>query len=219
MVRWMWTWIALGILVVVVVIGFLIGITRALSSIDGGLFEAASSVENIGTNADPLPDALQKINEALTSIDETLKPVPGQATEIDAGLIKVKDSLAVVGPSLADTATSLVDTNTTLANTAGNLVHVAEVGGKIDSSLADTTDILKVVLDRARAIDDKLEGIQSEDSDGTADIVKHIDIANGALGNVRDDTKGIVGGLKDVNKNLSAICGSPLLVALPPGQC
>jgi len=104
-----------------------------------------------------------------------------------------------------------------LANTAGNLVHVADVAGDIDSSLADTTDILKVVLDRARAIDDKLGGIRH--SDGTVAIVKHIEIANGALGDVRHDTKSIVGGLQDVNKNLTAICNTPLLAALPPHQC
>lgn len=215
-VRWMWTWITLGILVVVVVIGFLIGITRALSSIDGGLFEAASSVENIGTNADPLPDALQKINEALVSIDGTLKPIPGQAGEVNAGLTNIVNSLKVAGPSLEDTAASLVDTNSSLAGTSDKLVHVAETGGKIDSSLKDTTDVLKVVLDRAQEIDKTLVSVQGKDSNGTASIVNHIEIANGVLGDVRHDTENIVGGLKQVNQNLHAICNSALLQLLPP---
>ncbi len=42
--RFLWIFTMLGLIVVVVVIGFLIGIVRALESIDHGLFTASSSV-------------------------------------------------------------------------------------------------------------------------------------------------------------------------------
>ncbi len=60
--RWLFTWITILGLVVVVVIGFLIGIVNALESIDGNLGQASNSVVSIGGHAKPLSGYIQDIN-------------------------------------------------------------------------------------------------------------------------------------------------------------
>jgi hypothetical protein len=54
--RFLWIFTTLGLIVVVVVIGFLIGIVRALESIDHGLFTASSSVTGATGNVQLLPN-------------------------------------------------------------------------------------------------------------------------------------------------------------------
>jgi methyl-accepting chemotaxis protein len=218
-VRWLWTWITLGILVVVVVIGFLLGIVRALGSINGGLVEAATSVSAIGKDADPLPGAIQSINNNLTGIDTSLKPIPGQAGQIGTGLNQIRDSLKMVDASLKNTAGSLVSTNGSLVDTTKILVGVAGSTSNISSSLSDTTNILKTVLNSAGKINDTLRAAQRRDSEGTELIPINVDRVNRVLDPVQDDTHTVVGQLRGVNQNLTAICQSPLLLALPPFTC
>jgi methyl-accepting chemotaxis protein len=215
----MWLWITLGLVVVLVVIAFLFGIVRYLGSIDNGLIEAASSVQNIGTDTDPLPGAVQSINTSLVGTDTSLKQVPDQAQQISAGLDKIADSLKLVDGSLKDTAGSLKDTNGTLGNISSVLVTVAGTTGDIDKSLDDTTDILVHVRDNAGKIEDTLEHAQHKDSEGTAAIAPRVDHANDVLSAVQHDTHTVVGQLIGVNKNLLAVCQSTLLAALPPFTC
>jgi hypothetical protein len=77
-VRFMWIFITLGLVVVIVVIGFLIGIVRALESIDNGLSTASNSVAGAAGDVQSLPDHIRAINSALSDIDTALKPIPGQ---------------------------------------------------------------------------------------------------------------------------------------------
>lgn len=216
-VRWMWTWIALGILVVVTVIGFLIGIVRSLESIDAGLFEASSAVQGIGGDAQPLPGYVQEINSNLTEIDTALQPIRGQATEINTGLTSITGSLQEIDASLKDTSVSLVDTSGSLQNTSGVLVNATDSVGQIESSLVDTTNVLVTVLGQAGSIRGELAVTQVNDGQGTNSIFRNVDEANNVLDPAQADTSNIVGQLGDVNSNLDGICDSPALTLLPPG--
>jgi ABC-type transporter Mla subunit MlaD len=214
--RWLFTWIVFGLLVVLTVIGYLIGIVHALSSINGGLVEAANSVTAIGGDADPLPASLQTINTNLSSIDGSLKPIPGQATDISGGLTRIRDSLKSVDASLKNSSGSLADTDNYLADTAHVLVGVAGTSGDISHSLTDTANVLDSVKDRAGHINDTLHHVQHQ---GTSPILGRVKDVNGILGPVQDDTHTVNGQLGGVNQNLTAICQSPVLMLLPPLTC
>jgi uncharacterized protein YoxC len=114
--RFLWIFSTLGIIVVVVVIGFLIGIVRALESIDNGLFTASSSVTGVAANVRPLPSYIQKINASLTGVDTALKPVPGQVADVTASLQSIRSSAQKIDASLKDISQSL-------SNTSGSLLR------------------------------------------------------------------------------------------------
>jgi len=137
-IRWLWIWITVGALVVVVVIGFLLGIVSALKSIDSGLAEANASVGNIGGEAKPLPGFIQEINANLTSIDGALKPITHQADQIDGALSSIRGTLGQVQGSLVNTSGSLVNTSGSLVNTSQSLVNTS-------SSLVDTSGTLSTI--------------------------------------------------------------------------
>src|SRR5215213_7468518 len=66
----MWIWITLGILIVIVVIGFLLGIASALESIERGLAEADHAVTGAKGDVVPLPTHIERINAALGRADD-----------------------------------------------------------------------------------------------------------------------------------------------------
>lgn len=210
-VWWMWTWITLGILVVVTVIGFLIGIVRSLESIDDGLLEARNSVQGAGGDVQPLPQHVQKINDNLTKIDTALKPIRFQANEISSGLELITGSLVSIDASLKDTSGSLVDTSGSLADTSGILVNASGLVQRISGSLIDTSNVLSTVLARAGQIEGELESIQNVDSMGTNLAWRKVIEANSVLGPVQADTSNINGQLGVTNANLTSICVSPTL--------
>lgn len=137
-IRWLWIWVTIGALVVVVVVGFLIGIVSSLSSIDDNLFEANAAVTGIGEDADPLPDAVETINKNLTLIDASLEPIPDQADAILGELGSIRGKLGTIDSSLGDTDASLVDTDASLVDTSGQL-------GNITSLLVDTSGTLVTI--------------------------------------------------------------------------
>lgn len=134
-IRWLWIWITVGALVVVVVIGFLLGIVSSLSSIDDGLVEADTAVSGAGGDVKPLPAYIQDINRSLKRIDGSLKPISGQADQILGALGSVRGRLGSVDSSLVDTNSSLSDTDASLVDTSGQL-------GNITGSLVDTSGTL-----------------------------------------------------------------------------
>lgn len=81
-VRFMWIFVTLGLLVVIVVIGFLIGIVRSLESIDNGLSAVSNSVAGAASDVQALPDYIRAINSALSDIDTALKPIPDQLDDL-----------------------------------------------------------------------------------------------------------------------------------------
>jgi methyl-accepting chemotaxis protein len=218
-VRWMWIWVVFGLVVVVVVIGFLIGIVRALESIDDNLFETQAGVVGAGGDVDPLPNHIQTINTSLSDIDVSLKPIPGQAGEIIAGLDSIRTSLQNIDASLKDTSASLVDTSGSLNDTSGKLLGVGATVSNISGSLVDTSNVLVNVLGLANTIEGTLEQAQGADSRGTSFIVGQIRVANEVLVPAQADTFKIERQLQLTNDHLDAICGSPAVALLPPGQC
>jgi methyl-accepting chemotaxis protein len=122
--RFLWIFATLGIVVVIVVIGFLIGIVRALESIDDGLSTASNSVAGATANVQPLPDYIRGINSALSDIDSALKPIPGQVAGINDSLQSIRGAAQRIDGSLRDTSQSLIDTSGSLANTSGTLSGV-----------------------------------------------------------------------------------------------
>ena len=121
--RFLWIFTTLGIVVVIVVIGFLIGIVRALESIDDGLSTASNSVAGATANVQPLPDYIRGINSALSDIDTALKPIPGQVAGIN-------DSLQSIGGSGQRVDSSLKAISQSLSNTSGSLKNSSETLGR-----------------------------------------------------------------------------------------
>lgn len=218
-VRWMWIWVVFGLVVVVVVIGFLIGIVRALESIDDGLFEASAGVVGAGSDVDPLPNHIQNINTSLGDIDKSLKPIPSQAGEIIAGLSSIRTSLQNIDASLKDTSASLIDTSGSLNDTSGVLIGASTSVTNITGSLVDTSNVLRNVLNLAGTIEVTLEQAQGANSRGTSMIVGQIQQANSILVPAQQDTFKINGQLDQTNAHLTAICTSPAVNLLPPGKC
>lgn len=206
-IRWLWIWITVGFLVVVVVVGFLLGIVSALKSINSGLFEANASVTGIGAEANPLPGYIQHINRNLTSIDTALKPISGQANQIVGALSSIHGTLAQVDGSLKDTSGSLVNTSGSLVNTtnslvstggmlttissslvgtsgtlsgiAGSLVDTSHKLVTISGSLVDTSNKLVTVRGQARTINRTLINAETVRTNGTQAIWRRVRFANG----------------------------------------
>jgi hypothetical protein len=218
-VRWLWIWVTLGIIVVVVVIGFLIGIVRALESIDVGLFGASNSVAGATGDVTALPNYIQTINSALTDIDTSLKPIRGQVADATASLQSIRGSLQTVDASLKDTNAALGNINGSLISTSGLLVSTSTSVAVVNGSLIDTSNILVQVLGNAGAIELTLESIQNVNSQGTALIIEQVDVINGNLTRIQNDTFNINLELQEVNRQLLNICTSPVVSLLPPFRC
>jgi hypothetical protein len=130
--RWTWIFGTILILVVVVVIGFLSGITSALNSIDKALGTTDATLTDVGGDADPLPGYIQKINGNLTDIDKALKPIPQQASDILASLTSINGSTGRVNAALGNTSSSLLSTSGSLVDTTGTLQTIS--GSLVDTS-------------------------------------------------------------------------------------
>ena len=217
--RFLWIFTTLGLIVVIVVIGFLIGIVRALESIDNGLFTASSSVTGATGNVQPLPNYIQTINAALTDIDTSLKPIRGQVADATASLVSIRGTAQNIDASLKDTSGSLVNTAGSLVNTSGTLVGAGQSATAISASLVDTSNVLLNVLGLAQSIDGTLESIQNADSRGTALVTPQVNSINFALIGAENDLSTINLQLAETNRHLTNICTSPTLALLPPLRC
>jgi len=205
---WMWVWIVVGILVVLVVVGFLIGIIRALESIDAALADTTSSVVGAGGDVQPLPAHIETVNNSLVEIDSSLKPIPAQADDVINSLTTIRTTLEQVDASLKDTSGSLVDTSGTLVDTSGSLV---DTNGK----LVDVSNLAQSILSLVTQIEGVLEDAQQTGRLGTNEIWRRVQVANSVLLPARADTANINASLVEVNKHLESICAA--LQILDPG--
>ena len=226
--RWTWIFGTILILVVVVVIGFLSGITSALNSIDKALGTTDATLTDVGGDADPLPGYIQKINANLTDIDKALKPIPGQGvailnslTSINASTGRVDEALQTTSSSLLSTSSSLVDTTGTLQTISGSLVDtenslVDTTGrlGVILRSLRDTSGVLVTVDQRVKTINQRLRAVQSPSSQGTGAVPPLVASINESLSGILSDTNKINDGLTDAHDHLTSICKSTAVQAL-----
>jgi methyl-accepting chemotaxis protein len=217
--RFLWIFTTLGLIVVIVVIGFLIGIVRALESIDNGLFTASSSVTGATGNVQPLPNYIETINSALADIDTALKPIRGQVADATASLQSIRGTAQTIDASLKDTSASLVNTSGSLIDTSGVLIGASQSVATISGSLVDTSNVLLNVLGLAQSIDGTLESVQNIDSRGTALVTPQVNVINGLLQGIQNDTSTINLQLQETNRHLTNICTSPTLSLLPPFKC
>ena len=226
--RWTWIFGTILILVVVVVIGFLSGITSALNSIDKALGTTDATLTDVGGDADPLPGYIQKINANLTDIDEALKPIPGQGVAILNSLTSINGSTGRVNAALETTSSSLLSTSSSLVDTTGTLQTISASLDDTEASLVDTTDTLGVILrslrstsgvlivvdGRVKTINQRLRQVQSASSQGTGAVPPLVTSINGSLGGILSDTNKINAGLTDAHNHLTSICKSTAVTAL-----
>ena len=228
--RWTWIFGTILILVVVVVIGFLSGITSALNSIDKALGTTDATLTDVGGDADPLPGYIQKINGNLTDIDKALKPIPNQATailnsltsinrstgQVDAALKNTSSSLLSTSRSLVDTSGTLTTISGSLVDTSGSLTGTTGVLRTILASLRDTSGVLVTVNGRVRTINQVLRAARSPESQGVGAVpglVTSINSGEGLSG-ILSDTNKINAGLSDAEAHLTSICNSTAVKAL-----
>jgi methyl-accepting chemotaxis protein len=217
--RFLWIFTTFGIIVIVVVIGFLIGIVRALESIDNGLFTSSTLAAGATTNVTPLPDYIHTINSALTDIDTALKPIRGQVADATASLVSIRSTAGGIDTSLTDTSTSLTSTSGALTTVSTTLTGVTASASTISSSLIDTSSVLLNVHGIAASIDGTLETIHNADSRGTALITPQVNNINNSLVGAEQDLVNINLQLQETNHHLTTICTSPTLSLLPPFKC
>ena len=228
--RWTWIFGTILILVVVVVIGFLSGITSALNSIDKALGTTDATLTDVGGDADPLPGYIQKINGNLTDIDRALKPVPGQGVAILNSLTSINQSTGRVNAALGNTSSSLLSTSSSLVDTTGTLQTISgsltDTSGSlvgttgrlvtIRGSLRNTSGVLVTVNSRVRTINQQLRQVRSAESQGTAAVIPLVQSINSgeALSGILSDTNKINDGLSDAHDHLTSICKSTAIQAL-----
>ncbi len=226
--RWTWIFGTILILVVVVVIGFLSGITSALNSIDKALGTTDTVLTDVGGDADPLPGYIQRINGNLTDIDKALKPVPGQGVAILNSLTSINGSTGRVNAALGNTSSSLLSTSSSLVGTTGMLGTIS--GSLVDTSgslvgttrrlvvirdsLRDTTGVLVSIDSRVKTINTRLRQVRTGDSRGTNDITPAVNRVNEVLRPALEDTNRINAGLTDASAHLTSICRSTAIQAL-----
>ena len=217
--RFLWIFTTFGIIVIVVVIGFLIGIVRALESIDNGLFTSSNLAASATGNVTPLPDYIHTINSALTDIDTALKPIRGQVADATASLVSIRGTARGIDTSLTDTSTSLTSTSNALATVSTTLTGVTGSASSISSSLIDTSSVLLNVHGITHSIDGTLETIHNADSRGTALITPQVHDINHSLVGAEQDLVNINLQLQETNRHLTNICTSPTVSLLPPFKC
>ena len=231
--RWTWIFATILILVVVVVIGFLSGITSALTSIDEALGTTDADLVEVKDDADPLPGYVSTINKSLTAIDKSLKPIPGQGVAILGSLTSINRSTGRVDAALTTTNSSLLDTSASLVDTGGNLGTITSSLQDTSGSLKGTTNVLVTIRGTLRTIsgvlvdvDTRAKQINSElrndvrpiNSEGTAKIPLQVAEANVDLTAINKDTTAITAGLDRTHNHLTSICKSTLLQPLG-AQC
>lgn len=218
---WLGIWVATGIIVLLTLIAFLLGIVGDLESINHSLAEAASSVDGAGGNVKPLPRHIEDVNMTLTQIDEALRPVPisaddiagslgaikGNLEKVDGSLVATGGSLVSTSGALSATSGSLSDTSGALVKTSGALVDTSSILTTLSASLADTANVLNSVRTTGSQIETVLQHTQhNPEGLGTENIWMRADVTLAIRAAAIKDTDNILLGIKDANVHLKSIC-------------
>jgi predicted PurR-regulated permease PerM len=197
--RWLRIWIAILVAVVLVVVGYLVFIGQALSSIDSNLASTRNAVDGVKSNTNELPGQITAANRNLSGIVAAIQPLPSTVVQIDTALGATSTNLAPTAADLAAANRLLNGTSDTLSGTAG--------------TLGSTATVLRSVLRLAAQVDGVLVSTHPHRL-GSRAISLHVDLANAALRAVRADTGDISLTLARVDTQLRSICRSALLQAL-----
>ncbi|MGH9070005.1 MAG: hypothetical protein ACRDX8_02260 [Acidimicrobiales bacterium] len=235
--RWLRVWVALGAVVTVVVVVFLIFISNALSGINNNLGVTTSAVTNVGGNTKTLPGQIASVNHSLASIDGALAPITGDASKIITNLTSIEGNLTT-------TSASLVSTSSVLSGTAGTLTGIS-------GSLVDTSGVLSSVLGVAGQIHSTLVAANAANGNcnapetfsdyhpptgatavgsyscaasqlGVQNIHQRVSIADNVLNVAQTDLTNISGNLTQVDSSLVGACQSLVVSVLKlvgGGQC
>lgn len=227
--RWLRVWVALGAVVVLVVVVFLIFISNALVGINSNLAVTQSAVTGIGGNAKTLPGQISSVNTSLAGIDSALAPITGQAGTIISNLTTIEGNLTT-------TSGSLVSTSGILSGTAGTLTGIS-------GSLVNTSGVLSAVLGIAGSINSTLIAANVPNGNcnapeifsvyqpppgqttpgpfscaanqlGVQNIHQRVAIADNVLNPAQTDLTNISGGLTSVDAHLVSVCKALVLNVL-----
>ena len=168
--RWTSVFTTIGILVVVVVIGFLLGIISALEAIDRSLAVTTGNVTSINSDVDPLPAHVDTINKTLDSIDVALKPIPAQADSIIGSLTDINQKLTTIDASAASTAGLLVTALSGLRDIDSTLESIDQTARFASTNITKTVQSINAVLTAAK--DDT--GAINKDLDKVDGTAKHV---------------------------------------------
>jgi predicted PurR-regulated permease PerM len=168
--RWTSVFTTIGILVVVVVIGFLLGIISALEAIDRSLAVTTNNVTGINADVDPLPAHVDTINKTLDSIDVALKPIPAQADSIIGSLTSINGKLQTIDTSAASTAGILVTALGGLRDIDGTLNSIDQTARFAGTNITKTVQGINGVLTAAKSD----TGAINKDLDKADGVAKHV---------------------------------------------
>ncbi|MGH9071272.1 MAG: hypothetical protein ACRDX8_08960 [Acidimicrobiales bacterium] len=243
--RWLRVWIALGAVVVLVVVVFLIFISNALSGINFNLGNTASAVEGVGGNTKTLPGQISSVNGSLSSIATALSPITGDATKIISNLTSIEGNLTT-------TSASLVNTSGVLSGVSGTLVGISGTLNTVSGSLVNTSGVLTTVLGLAGSIHTTLVNANAVNGNcnapetfsqynppagatsagsfscaanqlGVQNIHQRVAIADNVLNVAQTDLTDISGNLTKVNSSLVSACNgltvSVLKIVSGGGSC
>lgn len=242
--RWLRVWIALGAVVVLVVVVFLIFISDALSGINSNLAVTSNAVTSAGGNTKTLPGQISSVNTSLSAIDGALAPITGDAGKIITNLTSIEGNLTTTSASLVSTSGVLSGTSGTLSGTAGTLTGIS-------GSLVNTSGVLSTVLGLAGQIHSTLIAANVANGNcnapetfsqynppggatsigsyscassqlGVQNIHQRVAIADNVLNVAQTDLTNISGNLTRVDSSLVGVCQSlavSVLKLVGGGQC
>lgn len=202
--RWLNTWIALGAVVLLVMVGYLFFISNALVSIHHNLATAGDAVAGAEGNTKTLPGQLSALNQTLAELEVTLHATPEKTATIQQWLVTVDNDLAPTDQALRSTSSHL-------ATVSGDLRQTASTLGTVSVSLADTSQLLRQALTSTSSIGSSLTLISGSADGGLVPINRALAPLNSSLAGSRDQLGNLDTSLRSVNTHLTNLCNATVI--------
>jgi hypothetical protein len=200
--RWVNTWVALGAIVVLVVIGYLVFISSSLAKINNDLGIAQDAVVDSEGNMKTLPNQLAVVNSNLKQINTSLAQVPEYATQI-------RSNLKAVEATSGSTSSSLADASPQLDTVASNLSKASSTLRPVASGLTTTSTLLAQILSGTSKIDSDLAAINGASSRvGIRGLANGVQSISGSLGGAESDLGNVLARVQSINGHLYRVCKS-----------